>query len=587
MRQRAPINFLASIRSCFVLLWRSSPLYTLLRLFGKCIVPLISIALSIVTKYVLDRLAAQSPDGMKVFLWLTVLLLLISIAATLINKVTSYAESMQNEMLQRHIQMDLMEKAMSADLEMFDNPRKNDRFASVSNDSFALTYIVWNAVDLAGGCVGLASSFLILCSSNPLYGILVGLTAVPSALVTRAYTKILYRFNLSQTNQERQKNYLFGLATSGLYAPNVRFYHLGAMLKARYLAIWKGVFDRKRGMIRRRMVVTTILQLLPDILVTFIMFDIGRRVFLRQYTIGDYSLYTGLLSQLIGAIFLCVEYGGQIVENRLKLENVSSFEKIPRSITDGELHIRQIDAVEFRQVGFTYPGTGRQILKDVSFTLQQGERVALVGLNGAGKSTIIKLLLRFYDVTEGEIRINGRNIRSYRLEDLRGCFSVYLQNDVIFGFSLRENVELNRADGSLADALELSGADALLQNAPKGMETSITRQFDELGMELSEGQKQKLALARAFYRNCSIVILDEPSSSLDPEAEDQVLRSLEQFSQGKLALFTSHRLTNVSIADRIIVLEDGRIVEEGTREELLRQSGRFAELYTYQAEKFR
>lgn len=581
-------NFLSSLRYCFSLLWKSSPLYTLTRLAGKLLSPLVAIALSFVTKYILDLLVAiDAQERLGWLAGLTAAILLISAFSTLLQKMVSYAESMQNEVLQRHIQMDLMEKAMAADIELFDNPKKNDKFASVTRDSFAVTYLVWNALDFVGGCVSLISAFAILCSSNPLYGVLVGLASVPSALATRAYTKIVYQFDLSQTNQERRKNYLFDLATSSQYAANVRFYNLGAMLKQRYTGIWKGVYDRKQRLIRKRMVLTSLLQLLPDVLVVFILFDIGRQVITHHYTVGDYSLYSGLLSQLIGGIFLCVEYGGQIVENRLKLENVSSFDKIPRSITDGELPIQQIDSMEFRQVSFTYPGTERKVLDGVSFKLRQSERVALVGLNGAGKSTIMKLLMRFYDVTEGSIRINGRDIREYKLEDLRNCFSIYLQNDTLFGFSIQENVRLNSGrEDSIWSALELSGADTIVRNAPRKTETSITRQFDEDGIELSEGQKQKLALARTFYRNCSFVILDEPSSSLDPEAEDKVLHSLEQFSQGKIALFTSHRLTNVSIAERIIVLENGRILEEGTREELLRQSGRFATLYELQAEKY-
>ncbi len=581
--------FFSSLRYCFSLLWQSSPFYTFMRFIGKCISPFVSIALSFVTKYILDLLASSDAGSRLTRLAVLILaILLISAFSTLLQKLVSYAESMQNEVLQRHIQMDLMEKAVTADIELFDNPKKKDRFASVTRDSFAVTYLVWNALDLVGGGVSLISAFAVLCSSNPLYGILVGLASVPSALATRAYTKIVYQFDLSQTNQERRKNYLFDLATSAPYAANVRFYNLGAMLKERYTGIWKDVYDQKRKLIRKRMVLTSVLQLLPDVLVVLILFDIGRRVIAGHYTIGDYSLYSGLLSQLIGAIFLCVEYGGQIVENRLKLENVSSFEKIPRSITDGELPIRRIDSVEFRQVSFTYPGTEREVLDRVSFQLRHSERVALVGLNGAGKSTIMKLLMRFYDVTEGSIRINGRDIREYRLEDLRSCFSVYLQNDIIFGFSIQENVRLNSGrEDSIWNALALSGADIIARDAPRKAETSVTRQFDEDGIELSEGQKQRLALARTFYRNCSFVILDEPSSSLDPEAEDKVLHSLEQFSQGKIALFTSHRLTNVSIADRILVLEDGRIVEEGTKEELLQQSGRFAELYELQAEKYR
>ncbi len=584
-----PAAFFSSLRYCFALLWKSSPLYTFTRLAGKCVSPFFTIVLSFVTKYILDLLS--SPAAGERLPWLAGLMaltLLVSVLSTLLQKLVSYAESRQDEILQRYIQMDLMEKAMNAVLELFDNPQKNDRFTSVTNDSFAVTYLVWNALDFVGGCVSLLGAFAVLCSTNPLYGILVGIASVPSALATRAYTKIIYHFDRSQTGQERRKNYLFGLATSGEYAANVRFYNLGAMLKQRYTQIWKCVYDQKQKLIRKRVILVSLLQLLPDLLVAFILFDIGRQVVFRQYTIGDYSLYSGLLSQLISGIFLCVEYGGQIVENRLKLENVCSFEKIPRSVTDGELPVQQIDSVEFCQVGFTYPGTDRKVLDGINFCLRQSERVALVGLNGAGKSTIIKLLMRFYDVTEGSIRVNGRDIREYRLADLRNCFSVYLQNDVIFGFSIEENVRLNSSrEGSVWEALELSGADGLAKSAPRMIETSVTRQFEEDGIELSGGQKQKLALARAFYRNCSLVVLDEPSSSLDPEAEDRVLRSLEQFSRGKIALFTSHRLTNVSIADRIIVLEDGRIIEEGTRAELLCHDGRFAKLYELQAEKYK
>lgn len=250
------------------------------------------------------------------------------------------------------------------------------------------------------------------------------------------------------------------------------------------------------------MLLTILLELLPHGVILGVTLRISFGVLSGGATIGDYSLYTGLLSQLWTSIVLLVEYGTQIYENRLKIENVQSFQQVPRKVIGGPLPLKSVESIEFDHVRFGYARMEKPVLEDVSFTLRQGEKLALVGVNGAGKSTLIKLLMRFYDVTGGQIRINGRAIREYRLEDLRRCFGVYCQGAPNFGFTLRENVTIGSGDTPLDEevlaALRKSGADSLLDQAPHGLDTSVTRQFDEEGMELSGGQSQKLALARTF-----------------------------------------------------------------------------------------
>jgi len=251
-----------------------------------------------------------------------------------------------------------------------------------------------------------------------------------------------------------------------------------------------------------------------------------------------------------------------------------------------------VESIEFEHVSFTYPGAKEPALEDVSFLLHRQEKVALVGLNGSGKSTLIKLLLRLYDPDNGVIRINGADIREYRLSELRANFSVYFQDMRNYCFTLRDNLTIaDEAQGNVeetaATALRNSCCEDILNRAGRGLDTNLTRFFVADGIELSGGQHQKLALARALYRRHTALILDEPSSNLDPKAENEIFQALQELTQGKMTIFTSHRLSNVFLADRIIVLERGKIVEDGTQEELLRNKQRYAELFRYQQEKYK
>jgi ABC-type multidrug transport system fused ATPase/permease subunit len=284
----------------------------------------------------------------------------------------------------------------------------------------------------------------------------------------------------------------------------------------------------------------------------------------------------------------------QIFDNRMQLDNFKSIGDYTNRVFDiGVDELTGVESIEFRNVTFSYPGTDKKAINDLSLSLHKDKKTALVGINGSGKSTFIKLLLRLYDPDDGVILINGVDIKGYTLASLRANFSVYFQDMRNFSFTLREN--FSYTDDGCADsqpeqamhlALSASSSLDIFDKCDKGFDTNITRFFSDDGIELSGGQHQKLALARALFRRHTALILDEPSSNLDPKAEHEVFEALRELTDNKMTIFTSHRLSNTFLADRIVVLEDGSVVEDGTKDELLLNKQRFAELYKYQSDKF-
>ena len=230
-------------------------------------------------------------------------------------------------------------------------------------------------------------------------------------------------------------------------------------------------------------------------------------------------------------------------------------------------------------------------MEDVSFRFHSREKLALVGMNGSGKTTLIKLLLRFYDPTQGEIRLNGINLKEYDLKSLRKVYSTLFQDYCNYAFTVRESVELadltvEQADERLEQAIRNSGAEEFVSKFSNGLDTYLTREYETDGEELSGGQWQKVALARTFYREAPIYILDEPSAALDAQSEDELFRNFEKLYHDKGSILVSHRLSNVIHTDKILVLENGRLIEQGSHKELMNLNGRYAEMFRLQAEKY-
>ena len=461
-------------------------------------------------------------------------------------------------------------------------------------DSYSLASVLWSVLDCISAIFSLASTFVILAQQNIWYALIITVLVIPTAIANPYYTRKIYFNDLEQINNERKKEYILSVCSSKYYAQGIRCWNLGPLTKKKYQFLWEVVLRARKKLSFQQTISVFLLSILPEAAVCVISFQIALRVINGSLSIGDYSFYTGMMAQILSSMTVFATHMVTVYDNKLKVENMNAFtSKFNRTIVSGERPLRQIEQIEFQDVCFQYPGTSALILDHVSFTIKNKKTVVLVGKNGSGKSTLIKLLLRLYDVTSGTILVNGEDIRSYRLEDLHRCFGIYFQNAPNFSFTIRENIVLNDDDDKNAasrirDLLLACAGEDIVQACHGDMDTYLTRIFSDKGIELSEGQHQKVAIVRALYHDASCLILDEPSSALDPEAEHRIFESLHQVAKDKLTLLTSHRFSNIDLADRIILLEDGRILEDGTRDELLAQKGsRFAELYEYQAQKFR
>lgn len=584
-----------TVGTCFSLSWEASVFYTILRLVGSLLPSLLAVLTSLLGKYLLDLLAGvwMVREPFRATVGLLAGMLAAALCSATLRKAGQYAQTMHEDIMNGMLSLKMMGKASDADIEYFDNPEYYDKMTACMRDISAIGYLIWNAFSAVSAGISFGIIFLLLNQKNAGYSLIILAAAVPASIASARYIKLIYRLSLEQINGERRKSYLQSLTVDRRYVRSIKLFDVGHYLQEKYQRIWEGLFRERRRISRSWTMVTICLECLPEIAATGIGISLAFRVLEGLATVGDYSLYSGLVSQLVGNSFLFSGAVMQILDNQMKIKNLKSLDRYVNHVADtGKRKLSKIEMIEFDHIGFTYPGTEKQVLYDVSFKIHSGERVALVGLNGSGKSTLIKLLLRFYDVDTGSIRINGTDIREYRLAELRKNFSVYFQDEQSYCFSLEENVKISDISregdrDAVMDALKAGCCEDILKIAHKGLDTELTRMMEEDGLELSIGQYQKIALARAFFRRHSALVLDEPSSSLDPKAEHMLFGQLDKMTKGKTVFFSSHRLTNIGLAEQIVVLEYGRIIESGTQEELLVANGRYAELFRYQQEHYR
>lgn len=463
--------------------------------------------------------------------------------------------------------------------------------AMYSQFAVSRSFVVW--VDIVKGLVHFTSLACVIALYSPLWSLFYILTTVPGVIVSAAQSKKMDKFSINSVPESRKKDYYYSILTGKPYAKEVRIYNLFDLFQQKYNDTWKQILSKRASIFKRGFRFELI-----AVIGSIVGYVVFYMVLLFKTVTGELSV--GELTTMTSAtVSMAVSFGTMvhaihsyislfiprilITKDFLTWEEEASGDEPMTTVQNG------FD-VEFRHVSFQYPGTDHTVLADVSFHIKQGEKIALVGVNGAGKSTIVKLLLRFYEPDSGDIYLNGINIKQYSLEECRRLFGVCFQHLTTYALTLGENVALSDVSrqtdaDAICQSLCQSGFD-VSQDHTLSIGTPMTRLFAEDGFEPSGGQWQKIVIARALFRNAPFVILDEPSAALDPLAEDLVFRSFSKLCEDKSGILISHRLSNILMVDRILYMENGIIAESGTHTDLMALQGRYAHMYHLQADKY-
>jgi ATP-binding cassette subfamily B protein len=539
------------------------------------------------------RLQSLSP------LWLPLgLQLAMSIPERWLETGSKMVQQLLQEKIVMSIHVLIFEKANKLDLSYFEQPEFYNTLQRVSGESiYRPAMIVSQTFDLLRTIITLCLMSAILWQLTWWVTLLMLLLPLPSFLINAHYGWTSYLRAWRQSPERRKQIYYHQLLTFDQFNKEIKLFGLGPFFVEQYRHLVQKLYQETRKELQRHTMIDWIWSLITMMTNIAVYFYIALQAVTRSITLGGLTLYMQSTTQVRQSFQGMLDGLAQLYEGTLYMQLLFEFLSYQPDIVSPP-HPRQLmpaqnetrPTIEFRHVSFTYPGQDTEAqpaLKDVSFTIHAGEVVAFVGFNGAGKTTLVKLLTRLYDPDEGEILIEGHNIKEYDLSALRARISATFQDYVCYNMSVRENIglgslaEMNNPQKVATAALQ-SGVDTLIKHLPHGYETMLGKWFDE-GTQLSGGEWQKIALARAFLRNAPILVLDEPTSALDALAEYDIFARFRVLAKGKTTIFISHRFSTVRLADHIFVLEHGRILEYGTHEELLTRQGRYAELFQLQA----
>jgi len=582
------------------LVWKSAPGWTILNtilIIVQGLLPLLGLYLLRQIVNAVEEAAGSNltanPDTYKpVLIWL-ILAAGVALITALLRSLSSYTSQAQSQLVTDHVSDILHAQSILVDLEYYENPAYYDTLHRAQAEApYRPTSIVNNLIQLAMNTVrlgGLVGVFLLI---SPWLGVVVILAAIPGAIVRVIYARKRYRFEDRQAKKERLAWYYHWILTTSEFAKEVRLFNIGNTIKRRFQKLRKELREGRLAIVRGRAVVDFIVQSLAALAIFFSLGLAAYQTIQGKISIGDLmAIYMGFQ---IGLSSIQAILGGLagLYEDNLFLSHFYKFLELEPTIQviDNPMPLPSSfqDGIVFENVGFTYPNKKQLVLDQVNLRLEPGQVVALVGANGSGKTTLIKLLCRLYDPTAGRITLDGIPLPTYDPLAWRRLISVIFQDFVHYYLTAKENIWLGNVSQDpiielIVEASKKSGADSFIKRLPQSYDTYLGTWFGE-GQELSTGEWQKVALARAFYRDAQIIVLDEPTSSLDPLAEARFFKQFKKLITGKSAILISHRFSTVQMADFIYLMDKGKIVESGTHDDLMSANGMYATFYHSQAD---
>ena len=604
-------GFLSRMGYVCKLVWKTGPWILFCMLFFAIVQGLMPVIGSKISEAVLNELQAEyglfnqnfaAFFGTAAF-YLLVFMFSYNILNSILNTLKNTVIRIAGELVVRTVKLEIMNKAKTLDLCSFDLPAFYEKLENANREAgMRPIQILSSTFSVISAAITLTSYVIILAAELWWAALVMVLISVPSAIINFHYRRKHFQYMRRRSKDRRQMSYYSDLMVNKDMVKEIRMFGLSDTFINRYKETFDRYYAGIRSLILREDMWHAIIAVVSSVVNCgfFAWFAYG--VVTGKYQIGTYTLYAGALGQIAAEVGALITISATIYEGTLFIDNLTSFLKEEPTVVpvlpeerkaEGPLKVAhgQSHTIEFKHVSFIYPGTQRKVLDDVNLLIRPGETLVLVGLNGAGKTTLLKLLTRLYDPTEGVILLDGQDIRSYDVDDLYSMFGIIFQDFGKYAVNVSENIHFGNIHKEMREedikrAAEEADATDYINHLPGGFNTPLMRIFEDEGIELSIGQWQKLAIARAFYSDSDVLILDEPTASLDPMAEQEIFNQFDRLRSDKTTIFVSHRLSSATVASKIAVLEYGKIIEEGDHKALMAKRGRYYELFSTQAKRY-
>jgi ATP-binding cassette subfamily B protein len=592
------LRALQNIPPVLRIVWASGPPIIALGLFCRFSAALIPLAMLSVSRWIIDTVVATTKDGQPlppVFWWLVGLEFALAALGAFLGRMIGFCDTLFADRFTRHVTVRVMEHAATLDLPAFEDPKFHDKLERArvqATDRIAMIQAMGTLLQQAVVVITLSVSILVF---SPLLLFALILCLVPAFLGESHFAFLGYSLNTRQTPVRRQLDYLRVLGASRESAKELKLFALHPFVIKRYSDLSDEIYHQNVRLSRRRLLAGSLLSLLSTAGYYGAYAYMIYRTITGEISVGTLTFLAGATASAstnIQSIFATLS---SIADQSLFLTDLLAFFAVRARVRSSPLALpapRPIrSGFEFREVCFGYPRSPRLVLDRLNLRLEPGERIALIGENGQGKTTLVKLLTRLYDPTSGEILLDGINLRDYNIEDLHREIGVIFQDYMRYEMSVADNIGVGRIEdrdnlGKLRHAACKSSADAVIERLPHNYQQMLGCRFDG-GVDLSGGEWQRIALARAYLRDAQLLILDEPTASLDARSEHEVFQRFTDLTRGKMAVLISHRFSTVRMADRIVVLENGRIAEEGSHSRLMSIGGLYCGMFELQAASYR
>jgi ATP-binding cassette subfamily B protein len=579
------------------ILWESGRAVVTSGLILRLIIAILPFGIAKIAAYILNDIGEVLRGHPLAFnFWrLVAAEVVLNVSLGLITRAIDYSDSLLANRYTQHVSVRVMEQAARLDLTTYEDPVFYDRLERArvqATDRLAMIQQMGRLIQQVITTLAFSAA---LAWASPWLVLLLAAGVLPSFLGETHYAFLGYAKNFRQTPAKRQMDYLRQVAGSREGAKEVKLFGLNKFFTDRFQSLAHQIYVEDVALSRSKLIIGGLLGIIGTLGYYGAYIYVIWRTLRGAYDIGQFYFLTTAIQQASSNLQQVFSTASGIADQALFLTDLIAFFDMQPTVQSNPTGLPAPKPImrgfEFRNVSFAYPGTERTVLKNFNFTLSPGERIALIGENGQGKTTVVKLITRLYDPTEGQILLDGIDLREYSLEDLHRQIGVIFQDFMRFEMTARENIAVGRIDqphqqSDIELAAQKSLADTVVSKLPGGYDQMLGRRF-EGGVELSGGEWQKMALARAYLRDAQLLILDEPTAALDARSELEVFERFAELTEGKMALLISHRFSTVRMADRIVVLSGGRLIEEGNHQELMARNGLYASMFEMQAASYR